>query len=65
MFLSREIDIKLCQNYTKIKVHEILYNSSRFKQIYLIQQIRKKSENDYIPEKPIIMFLFYIFNRFN
>ena len=32
-FLSREIDIKLCQNYTKIYIYEILYKSSRFKQI--------------------------------
>ena len=33
MFLSREIDIKLCQNYTKADICQILYKSSRFKQI--------------------------------
>ena len=33
MFMSREIDIKLCQNYTKILMYEIFYKSSRFKQI--------------------------------
>ena len=33
MFLSREIDIKLCQIYTKIHKYTILYKSSRYKQI--------------------------------
>ena len=33
MFLSREIDIKLCQIFTKIHKYTILYKSSRFKQI--------------------------------
>ena len=33
MFLSREIDIKLCQNYTKMYIYEILYKNRRFKQI--------------------------------
>ena len=27
MFLSREIDIKLCQNYTKTDICQILYKS--------------------------------------
>ena len=31
MFLSRESDIKLCQNYTKIHVFTILHKNSRFK----------------------------------
>ena len=26
MFLPREIDIKLCRNYTKIRIFAILYN---------------------------------------
>jgi len=39
MFLSREIDVKLCQIYTKIQyIH--------------IQQIRNQSENDDIPQEP-------------
>ena len=33
MFLSRETDIKLCQNYTKIHTYTNLYKSSRYKQI--------------------------------
>ena len=33
MFLSREIDIKLCQIYTEIHIYAILYKSCRFKQI--------------------------------
>ena len=33
MFLSREIDIKLCQKYTKMHIYTILYKSNRFKQI--------------------------------
>ena len=33
MFLFREIDIQLCQIYTKINIYTILYKSSRFKQI--------------------------------
>ena len=31
--LSREIDIKLCQMYTKIHIYAILYKSCRIKQI--------------------------------
>ena len=33
MFLSREMNIKLCQIYTKIHIYAILYNGCRFKQI--------------------------------
>ena len=33
VFLSREIDIKLCQVYTKIDPYKILYKNSRFKRI--------------------------------
>ena len=33
MFLSREIDIKLCQNYTKTYIYQILYKSCSIKQI--------------------------------
>ena len=33
MFLSREIDIKLCQNYTKTDICQILYKSCSIKQI--------------------------------
>ena len=33
MFLSREIDIKLCHIYTKIYIYKIMYKNSRFKEI--------------------------------
>ena len=33
MSLSREVDIKLCQNCMKIYMYKILYKDSRFKQI--------------------------------
>ena len=33
MFLSREIDIQLCQIYTKIHINAILYKSCSIKQI--------------------------------
>ena len=50
MFLSREIDIKLCQIYTKIHIYAILYKSCSIKQI--IFNKRSQSENDDIPQKP-------------
>ena len=51
MFLSGEIDIKLCQIYTKIHIYAILCKSCSIKQI-IIQQIRNQSENDDIPQEP-------------
>jgi len=50
MFLSREINIKLGQIYTKIYIYSILYRNSSFKEI--IHQIWNQSENEDIPEKP-------------
>jgi len=35
MFLSREIDIKMCQNYTKTHKCKIWYKILNFKQIIL------------------------------
>ena len=32
MFLSREIEIKLCQNYTKSYIYQILYKIRSIKQ---------------------------------
>ena len=67
MFQSREIDIKLCQLYTKINIYTILNKSSRFKQI-IFNQIRNQSENDDIPQEPeilrfapIIVFFYFAF----
>ena len=48
MFLSREIDIKLCQNYTKTFICKILYKTTDH-----IQQIHNQSENNDIPEEPM------------
>ena len=71
MFLSREIDIKLCQIYTKIYIVAILYINSRFKQ-FILKKIRNQYENDYIPQEPEnlrfgpnIIFLIFTFNRYN
>ena len=46
MFLSREIDIQLCQIYTKINIH--IQFCIKVDQI---QKICNQSENDDIPEK--------------
>ena len=45
MFLSREIDIKLCQNYIKFCIHFVVLTDH-------IQQICNQSENYYIPQEP-------------
>ena len=49
MFLSREIDIKLCQNYTKTGLCQILYKSCSKDHI---QQIQNQSEHRDIAQKP-------------
>ena len=48
MFLSRDIDINLCQNYTKMCICKYLYKVHNIKQIIF----RNQSENDDIPEEP-------------
>ena len=45
MFLSREFDIKLCQNKSAY-VYDSQYLTAH------IQQIRNQSENDNVPENP-------------
>jgi len=43
MFLSREIDLQLCQIYTKINIYTILYKSSGVKSNSAnMQPIRKR-----------------------
>ena len=49
MFLSREIDIKRCQNYTKTYIYKILYKIRSIKTDN-IQQLRNQSENVYISD---------------
>ena len=49
MFLSKGIDIKLCQNYTIFILCQILYKSCSIKQM---QELRNQSEKDYIPQEP-------------
>ena len=51
MFLSREIDIKLCQIYTKIQMYAILYKSCSIKQI-IFNKYATQSENDDILQEP-------------
>ena len=64
MFLSREIDIQLCQNYTKINIYTILYKSSGFKKIKFSKC--NQSEKDDIPEKAncklgFLLYLLFLF----
>ena len=63
MFLSREIDIKLCKMYTKIHIHAILYK--KVSKTDHIPKIRNQSEDYDIPQKlenlrfaPFIIFNF-------
>ena len=49
MFLSREIEMKLFQIYTKNQVYAILYESIGLNRLY---SVRKQSKNDYIPQEP-------------
>ena len=51
MFLSPELDINLCQNYTKTNICKIWYKIRSNKTNH-IQQIRNQSENNDIPEEP-------------
>ena len=50
MFLSREIDIKLFQNYTKTYIYQILYKSCSIKQI--IFNIYATNLKTTIPQEP-------------
>ena len=50
MFLSREIDIKLCQIYAKNYIYKILYKNRRFKQIIFSKY--NQSKNNDIPGEP-------------
>ena len=52
MFLSRESDIKLCQNSKKIHLNTIFFIKVVGLNRSYIQQIRNNSKNDYIPEEP-------------
>ena len=50
MFLSRDIDIKLCENYTKTGICQILYKSCNIKQI-IFKNDGNQSENNDISQK--------------
>ena len=50
MFLSREIDIKRCQIYTKIHIN--IQFCIKVVVLNHIQQIRNQSENDDIHQEP-------------
>ena len=45
MFLSGEIDIKLCKIYTKIHIYAILYKGCSIKIIFN-KYVRNQSENE-------------------
>ena len=49
MFPSREIDKKLCQNYSKIHIYIQFWILGWTDHI---QQTRSQSKNDYIPQEP-------------
>ena len=49
--MSREIDIKLCQNYTKTHICEIWYKILSFKQI-IFSKYATNLKNDDIPKEP-------------
>ena len=68
LILSREIDIKLCQNYTKTGICQILYKSCSFKQIIfnnyatnLKTIIPQEPENLRFANIIIFYFIFFIF----
>ena len=70
---SREIDLQLCQIYTKINIYTILYKSSGFKKI----KFRKYATNlktiisqrklivTYVYSNSNFIFVISIFYRFN
>jgi len=63
MFLFREIDLKLCQNYTKTYICKILYKIRNIKHI-LLKKILNQSENYDIPEESGLLLLLFEFNNF-
>ena len=71
MFLSREIDIKLCQIFMKIHIFTILFRNGRFKQIIFSKYAtnRKTSishrilENLRFPPNIIFQFLINIIDK--
>ena len=56
MFLSREIDIKLCQNYTKIHLYAILYKSCVINRFYLTNTNQSENEHIFIQEPENLRF---------
>ena len=72
MFLSREIDIKLCQIYTKIHIYAILYESCSIKQIKFNKystNLKKTISHRSLRISGLLIlyflkFLFWTFNRY-
>ena len=74
MFLSREIDLKLCQNYTKMHIYQIVYKNCSIKQLIFNKYTNNRKrlyptaepENlKFSPFAFFYFFLFCIFNRYN
>ena len=65
MFLSREIDIQLCQMYTKINVYTIFYKSSGFKKIkfskYATNLKTMISQRKIIVNIGLLLYLLFLF----
>ena len=73
MFLSREVNIKMCQIYTKIHIYTILYRNSRFKQI-IFSKSATNLKTKISQRNPILtkvfsnyysIILIFIFNRYH
>ena len=68
MFLSREIDIKQCQIYTKflyVYIYTILYRNSEFKQIIFSKYATNpKTIVTQVLSKYYFLIFIFIFNRF-
>ena len=65
MFLSRKIEIKLCQNYTKTYIYQMLYKSCSIKQIIFnnyatnLKMTISPQEPENLRFAPVIIFNFY------
>ena len=67
MFLSREIDLKLCQNYTKMYIYQIVYKNCSIKQLIFNKYTNNRkrlyptAEPENLKFSPIaIFFIFFI-----
>ena len=64
IFLSREIDIKLCQIYKKISIYKIVYKNIRFKQIIFSKYLKTTISQRSLSNLGLLLLLFE-FNNFS